>query len=180
MPDDHRYQYHYDPQGGSPSRGNGDLASWVPILIFLFCFPPLGVILLALKLMGVTGKKRTYGSRHPYDIQRGAAQGNAQGGPQAAQERRYYRQAQAAPAGRKQRSKKHTRRPDRDPGKALTIGGAVMAAIFGLGALSSFLDALSWGGLLYSLEDIFLPLALCGGGLCMTWYGVTKSRRAKR
>ena len=101
MPDDHRYQYHYDPQGGSPSRGNGDLASWVPILIFLFCFPPLGVILLALKLMGVTGKKRTYGSRHPYDIQRGAAQGNAQGGPQAAQERRYYRQAQAAPAGRK-------------------------------------------------------------------------------
>ena len=180
MPDDHRYQYHYDPQSGSSSRGNGDLASWVPILIFLFCFPPLGVILLALKLMGVTGKKRTYGSRHPYDIQRGAAQGNTQAGPQAAQERRYYRQAQAAPAGRKQRSKKHTRRPDRDPGKALTIGGAVMAAIFGLGALSSFLDALSWGGLLYSLEDIFLPLALCGGGLCMTWYGVTKSRRAKR
>ena len=184
MPDDHRYQYH-GSQGGSPGRGNGDLASWVPILIFLFCFPPLGVILLALKLTGITGKKqRTYGGRHPYDIQRGAAQGSARAGPQAApqgpRERRYSRQAQAAPAGQRTGKKGYARKADRNPGRGLMIGGAVLAAVFGMMGLSAFLDALSWGGLFYSLEDIFLPLAVCGGGLCMVWYGLTKSRRAKR
>ena len=184
MPDDHRYQYH-GSQGGSPGRGNGDLASWVPILIFLFCFPPLGVILLALKLTGITGKKqRTYGNRHPYDIQRGAAQGSAQAGPQAApqgpRERRYYRQAQAAPAGQKAGKKGYARKAGRSPGRGLMIGGAVLAAVFGMMGLSAFLDALSWGGLFYSLEDIFLPLAFCGGGLSTLWYGLTKNRRAKR
>lgn len=184
MPDNHRYQFHDTPQGGSPGRGNGDLASWVPILIFLFCFPPVGVILLALKLMGITGKRRQpYNSRHPYDIQRGAAQGYVQGVPQGTQGRRYYRQAQpAAPSSQSQKEtkKKYARKTDRSPGKGLIIGGGSIAAVFGMIAMGSFLEALSWGGLLYSLGNTFIPLAFCGGGLCMMWYGFTKSRRAKR
>ena len=177
MSDDRRYRY--GSQG--PGRGEGDFASWVPILILLFCFPPLGVVLLALKLMGVIGKKRRSYGQHPYDLQQGAG---AQAAPPPGQERRYYRQAQpAAPAGQAQRKRKkagYARRADRSPGKGLMIGGAAIAAVFGLGALSTFLDALSWGGLLYSLEGIFIPLALCGGGLCMAWYGLMKDRRAKR
>ena len=34
--------------GAGQGRNNRDLLSWVPILIFLFCFPPVGVLLLIL------------------------------------------------------------------------------------------------------------------------------------
>ena len=88
MPEDRKYDYGYDGDGGPDNGNDGDLSEWIPVLIFLVCFPPVGVVLLVLKLMGITGKGgRRQGSRHPYDLQREASQ---TGG-----ERRYYRQAQA-------------------------------------------------------------------------------------
>ena len=160
--------------GAGQGRNDRDLLSWVPILIFLFCFPPVGVLLLILRLTGVTGRRRAPVTRHPYDLQREAAQAGA--APAAA--------AEPAPAARRRKPSARARAGQnleaRNNGRLLTIAGAVIAAVFGLGAMSSFLDALSWGGLLYSLEDIFIPLAFCGGGLCMAWYGLRKGRRLKR
>ena len=160
--------------GAGQGRNDRDLLSWVPILIFLFCFPPVGVLLLILRLTGVTGRRRAPVTRHPYDLQREAAQAGA--APAAA--------AEPAPAARRRKPSARARAGQnleaRNNGRLLTIAGAVIAAVFGLGAMTSFLDALSWGGLLYSLEDIFIPLAFCGGGLCMAWYGLRKGRRLKR
>ena len=161
--------------GAGQGRNDRDLLSWVPILIFLFCFPPVGVLLLILRLTGVTGRRRTPVKRHPYDLQQEAAARS--GAAQAAA-------AEPAPAARRRKPSARARAGQnleaRNNGRLLTIAGAVIAAVFGLGAMSSFLDALSWGGLLYSLEDIFIPLAFCGGGLCMAWYGLRKGRRLKR
>ena len=160
--------------GAGQGRNDRDLLSWVPILIFLFCFPPVGVLLLILRLTGVTGRRRTPVKRHPYDLQREAAQAGA--APAAA--------AEPAPAARRRKPSARARAGQnleaRNNGRLLTVAGAIIAAVFGLGAMTSFLDALSWGGLLYSLEDIFIPLAFCGGGLCMAWYGLRKGRRLKR
>ena len=160
--------------GAGQGRNDRDLLSWVPILIFLFCFPPVGVLLLILRLTGVTGRRRAPVTRHPYDLQRVAAQAGA--APAAA--------AEPAPAARRRKPSARARAGQnleaRNNGRLLTIAGAIVAAVFGLGAMTSFLDALSWGGLLYSLEDIFIPLAFCGGGLCMAWYGLRKGRRLKR
>ena len=161
--------------GAGQGRNDRDLLSWVPILIFLFCFPPVGVLLLILRLTGVTGRRRAPVKRHPYDLQQEAAARS--GAAQAAA-------AEPAPAARRRKPSARARAGQnleaRNNGRLLTIAGAVIAAVFGLGAMSSFLDALSWGGLLYSLEDIFIPLAFCGGGLCMAWYGLRKGRRLKR
>ena len=67
-------------------RNNRDLLSWIPIVIFLFCFPPLGLFLLILRLVGVTGRRRGQVGRHPYDLQREAAaqDGTTQGEAAAA------------------------------------------------------------------------------------------------
>ena len=160
--------------GAGQGRNDRDLLSWVPILIFLFCFPPVGVLLLILRLTGVTGRRRAPVTRHPYDLQREAAQAGA--APAAA--------AEPAPAARRRKPSARARAGQnleaRNNGRLLTIAGAVIAAVFGLIGFSELLDALSWGGLLYSLEDIFIPLAFCGGGLCMAWYGLRKGRRLKR
>lgn len=172
MADDYRSNHSYSSRrGNSGNRGTSDLTSWIPILIFLFCFPPAGILLLILRLMGITGRRRGQVGRHPYDLQREAA--GAQASP-----------TQTSRPTQRQEPPPHVKRASgndvRGGGRLLTIAGAVIAAICGMGALSAFLDALSWDGLLYSLEDIFLPLAICGGGLCMAWYGLRKGRRAKR
>ncbi|WP_297716684.1 5-bromo-4-chloroindolyl phosphate hydrolysis family protein [Intestinimonas sp.] len=158
------------PNHPNQSQNDRGLLSWVPIFIFLFCFPPVGLLLLILRLTGVSGRRRAPVKRHPYDLQREAAQGGVYAGQAAAQPR------QSVPP----RSGPDRLLGARGSGRGLILGGAAIAAVFGLGAFSAFLDALSYGGFQYYLEDIFFPLAFCGGGLCMTWYGLRKSRRAKR
>ena len=46
------YNHNYNGDRG------GDFASWIPTLIMLFCFPPAGVVMLVLKLMGLVGSQR--------------------------------------------------------------------------------------------------------------------------
>ena len=161
--------------GAGQGRNDRDLLSWVPILIFLCFCAPIGILLLILRLTGVTGRRRAPVTRHPYDLQREAA-ARSGAAPAAA--------AEPAPAARRRKPSARARAGQnleaRNNGRLLTVAGAIIAAVFGLGAMTSFLDALSWGGLLYSLEDIFIPLAFCGGGLCMAWYGLRKGRRLKR
>lgn len=170
MSDDHRYEYHGDNRGGGgEDRNRGDLASWIPTLIFLICFPPIGVIMLILKLIGVTGKRRGQVGRHPYDLQK-----EGKGPGEQAQGERSDRPVR--PAKGKGRKKRY----GQNPGTGLTLGGGIIAGIFGLGALSEFFSALSGGGMMQSLEEIFIPLAFCGAGLCMAYYGVRKTKKAKR
>ena len=157
------YNHNYNGDRG------GDFASWIPTLIMLFCFPPVGVGMLVLKLMGLAGSPRSRASRHPYDIQReqGAAQGL--GGT-------------APAAGKKKSAKPKTgaRFARGREGRGLTIAGAVVAGVFGFGGLSELLDALSYGWFWTSLSDIFIPLGIAGVGLIMLYMGVAKGKKARR
>ena len=157
-------------RGRKPPKGS--LTSWVPILIFLFFFPPLGVLLLVLRLAGVQlGGKGRQRSRHPYDLQREAYQAG--------------QAAQAAPSSAREPAEEGKRRlkdaaGGKEPGKGMAIAGGIVAAIFGFAAVSEFLDALSWGGLSYEMGSIFTLLACCGAGLFLCYRGTVKRRQFRR
>lgn len=159
-------------------RNDRDLLSWIPIVIFLFCFPPLGLFLLILRLVGVTGRRRGQVGRHPYDLQREAAARD--GTPQAETAADLTQTGTTRRRKASARSRAGQNLEERRSGRLFTIAGAIVAAIFGFMGFTALLDALSWGGFFYCLEEIFVPLAFCGGGLCMLWYGLRKSRRLKR
>ena len=158
-------------------RNNRDLLSWIPIVIFLFCFPPLGLFLLILRLVGVTGRRRGQVGRHPYDLQREAA---AQDGTTQAEAAASTQTSAARRRKASARSKAGKKLEEQGNGRLLTIAGAIVAAVFGFIGFSELLEALYWGDFLFYLQDIFVPLAFCGGGLCMLWYGLRKGRRLKR
>lgn len=159
-------------------RNDRDLLSWIPIVIFLFCFPPLGLFLLILRLVGVTGRRRGQVGRHPYDLQREAAARD--GTPQAEIAADLTQTGTTRRRKASARSRAGQNLEERRSGRLFTIAGAIVAAIFGFMGFTALLDALSWGGFFYCLEEIFVPLAFCGGGLCMLWHGLRKSRRLKR
>lgn len=61
----------------SSGGGMSDLPYWILALVFLFAFPPVGVLMIALRLFG-GGKRRVARGRHPYYMQR---DGQAPWGP---------------------------------------------------------------------------------------------------
>lgn len=147
-----------------PRNSNSDdWGSWILVLIMLVIFWPVGLVLLFRKLMGNNPRRR----QHPYDIQRQQAQ---RGGAAPT--------AQPGQKVRKQGEIPAVAIPDQ--GKKLTIAGAIMAAIFGFGALDEFLNAVSGGWLLSALSDIFIPLGLCGVGLVLLYSGLARTKRTKR
>lgn len=148
-------------------RGEG-LGSWIPTIIMLFCFPPVGILMLLHKVFS-GGRRREsrprYRGVHPQDLQRAGV------GPA---------EVQPPPRGRV-RNRRTRERADRgDRSKGFIAGGTTMAAVFGFAALNEFLDALAYGTLQYSLSDIFVPLGFCGAGLILLYHGLTKKRQAKR
>lgn len=178
MPDYH-YDYGYDNNGenGGGRKDDNDLASWIPTIIFLFCFPPVGVVLLIMKLMGVGGNRRRGGAgRHPYDIQReGGANYYGQSAPQP---QRPKSQPKAKPASA--RKKPAPAKGKRLPGKGLTVAGGITAALFGMVAVTMFLEAWSSGYLASELANIFVGTGFCGVGLFMMYLGMRKTKKAKR
>lgn len=178
MSGSHKYDYNYgfDDGGQGPNSGGEGIGSWIPTIIFLFCFPPVGVVLLALKLMGLSGVSRRRYSRHPYDIQ------HAQDRPDL-EERADVSRADRREAAKDKRKKRRDERrgsPASLSGKSFLIPGAILSAVFGLAAADEIFSALRFGTLLSSLPDIFTPLAFLGGGLFLLYLGVTKDKKARR
>lgn len=178
MSGSHKYDYNYgfDDGGQGPNSGGEGIGSWIPTIIFLFCFPPVGVVLLALKLMGLSGRSRRRYSRHPYDIQ------HAQDRPDL-EERADVSRADRREAAKDKRKKRRDERrgsPASLSGKSFLIPGAILSAVFGLAAADEIFSALRFGTLLSSLPDIFTPLAFLGGGLFLLYLGVTKDKKARR
>lgn len=176
------------PGGGGNRKSDGDFASWIPVLIFLFCFPPVGVVLLVLKLMGATGKKQGGVGRHPYDIQREGGAQRQQAAPkpgERGQQRAQQQSDRVQQRGYVRRDtvpgkQKKAVSVDHLPGRGLTVFGSIMAGVFGLGTIIEFFEALSWGGLWASMGSISALLGFFGVGLFLTYLGVTKNKKAKR
>ena len=167
---------------------NIDWASWIPIGV-LFVIPytwPIALFLLIRKLTGKGNKKSQ--SRHPYDIMREQQTYQAQQAQQTQQtpgQPTYA--AQTAAHGKTTASKKAAKQPSGFPkGKGLTIAGAIVAGVFGLGFLSELFETLYWiweWGWQELYWDIPSLAPLLGGfclGLVLLGCGISRTRKGRR
>ena len=160
--------------------GRNDLGSWILPIIMLMCFPPVGVLLIVLKLLD-GGKKASRG-RHPYYVQR-----EAQGGVGARTT------AGTAAALKAEFTAKDGEKTVGDriaalatKGKILTILGAILTIFCSCGALPLLSDGLYWlvnGEISWFLEEItkLIPfLCFIAGGLGCLWAGMRKKKQVQR
>lgn len=129
---------------------------WIAIVIlFAVGLWPISLVLLARQLLGMNKKKL----------------------PSA---KKTQQQAQSVPPQAPKAPAKQSARTVAPKGRKLTVAGAVVTALFGVGFFAQFLDALSWGGLEYYIQELGVLLGFVGLGLVLLFCGLTKQREAKR
>ena len=164
----------YQPKGNS-----GSLTSWIIPILFLFIFPPIGVLLVVLKLFSGSRPR----GRHPYYAQQEGT------GPIGA------RTTAAQPAAPGQKTKKTRTRKNgsadlvgklMQKGKKLTTFGALLSAIFAFVIVSSLYNSAYWllnGEFHWFVSDLFnmLPnFCFLAAGLGCLWAGIRKRKQANR
>ena len=154
---------------------NFDWGAWIPIGV-LFVIPytwPIALFLLIRKLTGA-GKKRP--SRHPYDIQR----------EQQAQQQPTYAAPNAQPKSAAAKKNAAKALPKFPKGTGLTIAGAIVSGIFGLGFLSELFETLywvwewGWRELYWDLSSLAPLLGFFCLGLVLLGCGISRNRKGKR
>lgn len=73
----HSYQ---NSASGSPSRrnrGSGDRGFWLAAVLFLFFLPPVGILMIVVKVLGGGRKKPNVRGQHPYYTQQHGSVGPA-------------------------------------------------------------------------------------------------------
>ena len=160
-------QHQYEPAGG---RGSS-LGEWILPLIFLFCIPPVGVLMIALKLFGGTQRRgKQVRGRHPY----------------------YTQQQGSTPTGARttaaQPSQAKSGKPAADPlsalarrSKKLTVAGTILTVLFGFCSVMDLVDSL-WmlPDVLWLLEEIVPLLCFTAGGVGLLWGGLRQKKKLRR
>ena len=167
---DQSYNYGYDSGGGSRRGGNrSNWGFWILALFFLFVLPPVGILMIVIKLAG-GGKKK---GRHPYYMQQeqgrmGArtAQMGGQPGPVS--------HSGTVPAPNSLLSKMSAK------AKKLTIVGAVLSAVFGFASINSVFGNL-WmlPDIAWYLEELVPIFCFFGAGLGCLWGGLRRQKRVR-
>lgn len=169
-------EFRYDPETGAfrpkssppprPQKKDNDLGSWL-IIAFLFFTGlwPLGLVCLIGKLSD--GRKKTQTRRAPVQ----------QAAPKAAEPEK-----KTAAQKAKQTAKKAASSPvpTDQTARTLTIIGAIVTAIFGVGLLSTIGEGIAYGFLGYMWEDIFSIGGFLAAGLVTLFSGRRMKKRARR
>lgn len=173
---DQSYNYGYDSGGGSRRGGNrSNWGFWILALFFLFMLPPVGILMIVIKLAGGGRKKSRPRGRHPYYMQKEQGQMGArtvQMGGQA-QTGRSPNPGTVPPANSllSQMSSK---------AKRLTTVGIVLSAIFGFISIEEMVGNL-WmlPDAAWYLEEIVFPLCGFGAGLGCLWAGLRRQKQVR-
>ncbi len=173
---DQSYNYGYDSGGGSRRGGNrSNWGFWILALFFLFVLPPVGILMIVIKLAGGGRKKSSPRGRHPYYMQKEQGQMGArtvQMGGQA-QASRSPNPGAVPPANSllSQMSSK---------AKRLTTLGVVLSAIFGFISIEEIVGNL-WmlPDIAWYLEAMVFPLCGFGAGLGCLWGGLRRQKRVR-
>ena len=173
---DQSYNYGYDSGGGSRRGGNrSNWGFWILALFFLFVLPPVGILMIVIKLAGGGRKKARPRGRHPYYMQKEQGQMGArtvQMGGQA-QAGRSPNPGAVPPANSllSQMSSK---------AKRLTTLGVVLSAIFGFISIEEIVGNL-WmlPDIAWYLESMVFPLCGFGAGLGCLWGGLRRQKRVR-
>lgn len=175
---DQSYNYGYD-SGGGPRRGGNrsNWGFWILALFFLFMLPPVGILMIVIKLAGGGRKKSRPRGRHPYYMQKEQGQMGArtvQMGGQA-QAGRSPNPGTVPPANSllSQMSAK---------AKKMTTVGVILTAVFGFISAAVVSDSLFWlfeGDLAWFLEDTVPMLCCLGGSLGCLWAGLRRQKQVR-
>ena len=173
---DQSYNYGYDSGGGSRRGGNrSNWGFWILALFFLFMLPPVGILMIVIKLAGGGRKKSRPRGRHPYYMQKEQGQMGArtvQMGGQA-QTGRSPNPGTVPPANSllSQMASK---------AKRLTTVGIVLSAIFGFISIEEMVGNL-WmlPDAAWYLEEIVFPLCGFGAGLGCLWAGLRRQKQVR-
>lgn len=173
---DQSYNYGYDSGGGSRRGGNrSNWGFWILALFFLFMLPPVGILMIVIKLASGGRKKSRPRGRHPYYMQKEQGQMGArtvQMGGQA-QAGRSPNPGTVPPANSllSQMASK---------AKRLTTVGIVLSAIFGFISIEEMVGNL-WmlPDAAWYLEEIVFPLCGFGAGLGCLWAGLRRQKRVR-
>ena len=138
-------------------REDGFLSWVLPLVLLVTPLWFVGVILLLRKLKG-SRRPPSFPYLGPSPV---GGQGNGPVHTPAAGSRR--------PGGRRLNS-----------GKAMTVGGAVMAILFGVAAISGLPAVAATMGLPLAVAAMSPVLGLCAGGLALMGVGSARTRKAKR
>ena len=173
---DQSYNYGYDSGGGSRRGGNrSNWGFWILALFFLFVLPPVGILMIVIKLASGGRKKSRPRGRHPYYMQKEQGQMGArtvQMGGQA-QTGRSPNPGTVPPANSllSQMASK---------AKRLTTVGIVLSAIFGFISIEEMVGNL-WmlPDAAWYLEEIVFPLCGFGAGLGCLWAGLRRQKQVR-
>lgn len=173
---DQSYNYGYDSGGGSRRGGNrSNWGFWILALFFLFMLPPVGILMIVIKLAGGGRKKSRPRGRHPYYMQKEQGQmgtRTVQMGGQA-QTGRSPNPGTVPPANSllSQMASK---------AKRLTTVGIVLSAIFGFISIEEMVGNL-WmlPDAAWYLEEIVFPLCGFGAGLGCLWAGLRRQKQVR-
>ena len=173
---DQSYNYGYD-SGGGPRRGRSapDWGFWILALFFLFMLPPVGILMIVIKLAGGGRKKSRPRGRHPYYMQKEQGQMGArtvQMGGQAQTGRSP--SPDAVPPANSLLSQMASK------AKRLTTVGIVLSAIFGFISIDEIVGNL-WmlPDVAWYLEEIVFPLCGFGAGLGCLWGGLRRRKQVR-
>ena len=173
---DQSYNYGYDSGGGSRRGGNrSNWGFWILALFFLFMLPPVGILMIVIKLAGGGRKKSRPRGRHPYYMQKEQGQMGArtvQMGGQAQTGRSP--NPGAVPPANSLLSQMASK------AKRLTTVGIVLSAIFGFISIEEMVGNL-WmlPDAAWYLEEIVFPLCGFGAGLGCLWAGLRRQKQVR-
>lgn len=169
---DQSYHYGYD-SGGAPRRGGnrGNWFFWILALIFLFAFPPLGILMIVIKLAS-GGKKK---GRHPYYMQ----QEQGRMGSRTVQVGSQAQTGRAPNPGTVPAANSLLSQMASKAKRMITVG-VVLSAVFGFISIDEVIGSL-WmlPDIAWYLEKIVFPLCGLGAGLGCLWAGLRRQKQVR-
>lgn len=171
-------EFRYDPETGSfrpkssipprPPKKENDWGGWIIITVmFASGLWPLGLVLLISKLNG--GRNRASADRAARRMSEAAApQDTAAKRPAAQRARDAAKSVVSTPA------------PSDKTARTLTIIGAAVTAIFGVGLLSTVGEGIAYGWSGYMWEDILSIGGFLAAGIVMLFSGGRMKKRTRR
>lgn len=169
-------------------NNNQELFSWIIVVLALAVFWPVGLILLFRKLTHSKGK----GSAHPADAPSAQSAQRQEPGTQGIRTESGVRRRGGAQAGPipsappktvRRRQPYAPGKPVHNEGRGLIVGGGIMAGLFGFVSfteLVSMVDDLLHGYSYFWLEDLFIPMGVCGVGLVLLLVGAARNKKSRR
>lgn len=164
------YSYQNSGSGRSPHRGTGDRGFWLAAVLFLFLFPPVGILMIVVKVLGGGRRKTNVRGQHPYYTQQ-----NGSVGARTVQNGSAQAQTPSAPVSVQVLTRLSVQ------AKRLTAVGVILSLIFGFTSVSALAGSL-WmlPDVAWYLEATLPVLCFFFGSLGCLWVGLRKRKKVRR